>query len=118
MFKRILLFKGDLRIILDKKEKYIKELSNTIRIMEAYDWEVEKVKKLIANGSKSPRRHHPVEGLPSDPKARHTCRDCHRKRYEEDMIATGSVKENNWKAWMIWRCKECPEVQNAEKFII
>lgn len=83
--------------------------------MDAYDWEVDKVKKLIADGSRS-RKGHPVEGLPGDPKARHTCRDCRRKKYEEKMIATGSVKENNWKAWMIWRCKDCQRVQHEETF--
>ena len=57
----------------------------------------------------SPRRHHPIEGLPGNPRARHTCKDCHRKKYEENMKITGLVKENNWKAWMLWRCKNCDE---------
>lgn len=52
-------------------------------------------------------RRHPVEGKPGDPKARHTCIECGRKTYEENMTPTEQVAFNKFKAWLLWKCKEC-----------
>lgn len=63
------------------------------------------------------RRGHKIEGMPGDPKSRHTCVDCGHKRYESLMIPLGRVKENNFKAWLLWRCIVCKEDHHDNKFI-
>jgi ribosomal protein L37E len=68
----------------------------------------ERMKRIIENNGLS-RRGHPVEGMPGDPMNRHTCIDCGHKKYEKKMIPTGLVKENNFKAWLLWRCQVCGE---------
>lgn len=38
---------------------------------------------------------------------RHTCVKCGRKRYENLMVLYGFVRSNNYKAWLLWKCKVC-----------
>ena len=46
-------------------------------------------------------------GLPEGPKARHICSDCGRKKYEEAMQTRGYFKDNNFKSWLKWSCRDC-----------
>lgn len=82
---------------MDIIENYLNDLSNIVFFMTVKDF-------------KDLRKNTLVQGKPSNNlKARHSCFLCKKKKYEFKMVCTDRVKVNNFKAWFLWKCKNCHE---------